>query len=157
MNRIRAFFLKHILPEVHKYFFDALDCIRDDLYSMGLLYTFVDLFTSTSMGDLFVPRNHDDDDTWLSVLVAVGECSLGGGFAHPAQGVVHAVNPGDIFVVNPTQVASPYLGLTSATSRPHLGSATSWPHLGVALLAGALHLDLRRPPGHAQDDCRLPV
>mmetsp|Transcript_32381 Transcript_32381/g.96451 ORF Transcript_32381/g.96451 Transcript_32381/m.96451 type:complete len:157 (-) Transcript_32381:363-833(-) len=103
MNRIRAFFLKHILPEVHKYFFDALDCIRDDLYSMGLLYTFVDLFTSTSMGDLFVPRNHDDDDTWLSVLVAVGECSLGGGFAHPAQGVVHAVNPGDIFVVNPTQ------------------------------------------------------
>ena len=35
--------------------------------------------------------------------MAVGNGELGGGWAHPAQGVIHAVKAGDILLVNTLQ------------------------------------------------------
>lgn len=102
MNRLRTA-LKPVVQKAEKYFFSMIDSVRDDLSQAGVRYTFLDYFSSTSMGDLFMPRNHTDDDAWVTIMVALGKCSHGGGVAHPACGVVHAVHAGDILVVNPAQ------------------------------------------------------
>ena len=34
---------------------------------------------------------HTDADVWVTVLVAVGECTHSGGFAHATTGAVHAM------------------------------------------------------------------
>ena len=103
MNRLRTFICKHVIPAVEAFFFSAIDCVRDDLYEMGLRFSFADYFSTISLGDLFASRNHTDDDAWLTIIVAVGDCELGGGWAHPAQGVIDVVKAGDIFLVNPLQ------------------------------------------------------
>jgi hypothetical protein len=101
MNRLRSALRTSVLSRVEKYFYSLIDCVRDDMHARGLRYTYLDYFTSISLGDLFMPRTHVDDDAWITFIVALGDCELGGGFAHPACGVVHAVHAGDILVVNP--------------------------------------------------------
>mmetsp|Transcript_38518 Transcript_38518/g.101620 ORF Transcript_38518/g.101620 Transcript_38518/m.101620 type:complete len:286 (+) Transcript_38518:562-1419(+) len=101
MNRMRAFLQQHILPRVEKYFFSLIDSKRELMHAAGLRFSFVDYFTSVSLGDAFVPRAHIDSDLWVTVLVATGTCTVGGEFAHPEHGVAHKIHAGDILVVNP--------------------------------------------------------
>ena len=101
MGRLRTALLKLVLPKVEKYFFSLLDCVRDDFFSMGMRFAYVDYMTTASMGDLFASRMHVDDDAWMTVVVALGECESGGEWAHAACGAAHAVHAGDIFLVNP--------------------------------------------------------
>ena len=101
MNRLRTALRASVLLRVEKYFYSLIDCVRDDMHELGLRYTYLDYFTSISLGDLFMSRAHTDDDAWITLVVAMGDCTLGGGWAHPACGVVHAVHAGDILVVNP--------------------------------------------------------
>ena len=78
-----------------------LDAPIDSLRAYGVQRSYLQYFTSITCGHLFFNRAHEDDDLWLTVLVAVGECAAGGGFAHPSCGVVQAVRAGDILLVNP--------------------------------------------------------
>ena len=101
MNRLRAALRASVLSRVEKYFYSLVDCVRDDMHARGLRYTFMDYYPGIALGDLFLSVAHADDDAWVTLLVAMGDCTLGGGWAHPACGVIHAVHAGDIFVVNP--------------------------------------------------------
>ena len=62
---------------------------------------FMEHFLGLACGQLFWSRMHSDDDVWLSILVALGDCAAGGGWANPTCGVIHEVHAGDILVVNP--------------------------------------------------------
>lgn len=101
MSRLREFLKEHVLPRIERYLFTLIDCMRDPMHAAGLRHAFVDYFTSISMGERFVPRNHVDEDLWVTAVIAAGSCAHGAEWAHPEQGVAHAVHAGDILVVNP--------------------------------------------------------
>lgn len=97
-------FLKHfVMPRVEKYLFALLDTPRDRYASLDVSCPFLRGYTSATCGHLFFNRMHTDEDVWVTVLVALGDCARGGGFAHATAGVVHQVSAGDILVVNPAQ------------------------------------------------------
>ena len=92
-----------VLPEVKRYLGDLLDIPLDVLGEVGLRERgpFMEYFLGCSCGTLFWSRMHCDDDVWLTIVVALGECAAGGGWANPSCGVIHEVHAGDILVVNP--------------------------------------------------------
>ena len=100
-KQLRQFLKKHVISAVEKYFFSLVDYPKDLFASFSTANSFIDYFTSITCGRLFFNRTHTDDDLWMTVLVAVGDCARGGGFAHPTCGVVHAIRAGHILVVNP--------------------------------------------------------
>ena len=92
-----------VLPRVKAYLGDLLDIPLDVLREIGLYERgpFMGYYVSCACGTLFWPRVHVDDDVWLTILVALGDCAAGGGWANPTCGVIHEVHAGDILVVNP--------------------------------------------------------
>ena len=105
-NQLRALMRTHVLPRVQQYFFDLLDAPCDMFHEHGLLHAFVSYFCGATCGHLFFNRHHADDDLWVTILVALGACTVGGGFAHMEAGVIHAVHAGHILVVNPARLHS---------------------------------------------------
>ena len=100
-NALRTFLRKHVVPRVRMLFPATCDVPASMFAELGVADAFVSLWPSVTCGHLFFNRTHCDEDVWLTVLVAVGECARGGGFAHVASGVVHALRAGHIMVVNP--------------------------------------------------------
>ena len=100
-KQLRTLLTTTVMPKVRKYFADLLDAPRELLRRLGVGTTFVDYFTSITCGHLFYNRAHSDNDLWITILVALGDCECGGGFVHPGCGVVQAVRAGDVLVVNP--------------------------------------------------------
>ena len=100
-NEIRGMLRREILPRVEKYLFSLIDLPKDELRSRGLGSTFVSYFPSMSCGWLFWNELHEDNDVWITILLVLGECKLGGGFAHPTVGWVHKLCAGDILIINP--------------------------------------------------------
>ena len=100
-KQLRTLLTTTVMPKVRKYFADLLDAPRELLQRHGVGTTFVDYFTSITCGHLFYNRAHSDNDLWITILVALGDCECGGGFVHPGCGVVQAVRAGDVLVVNP--------------------------------------------------------
>lgn len=64
----------------------------------------LDIFTTMTGGHSFWNVCHQDDDAWLTILVAFGDCESGAGFLHPELGRGHRVRAGDIFIVNPAHL-----------------------------------------------------
>ena len=98
---LRALLLKSVIKRVRTYFADVLDAPRETLRAFGVGRAFVDYFTSMTCGHLFFNRAHADEDLWITILIALGDCARGGGFAHPGCGVVQEVRAGDVLLVNP--------------------------------------------------------
>ena len=100
-NEIRGMLRREVFPRVEKYLFSLIDLPKDELRSRGLSDTFLSYFPSMSCGWLFWNELHQDTDVWISILIVLGECKLGGGFAHPTVGWVHKLCAGDILIINP--------------------------------------------------------
>lgn len=105
-NEVRGLLKREVLPRVEKYLYTLLDLPRDALRSMGLSSCFLSYFPSIACGWLFWNELHEDTDVWITILVVLGDCQLGGGFAHPTVGWVHKLCAGDILVINPAVLHS---------------------------------------------------
>ena len=98
---IRNLLRSHVLSRVERYLYSLIDWPRDHLIGLGLGSSFISYFASISCGHLFFNEQHVDNDLYITILVALGECSLGGGFAYMGVGWVQELSAGDIAVVNP--------------------------------------------------------
>ena len=103
-EELRSWLLSNVIPKVEKYFYSLLDAPREDLEATGVLKSFLLYFTTVSCGSLYYNKCLADSDAWFIIFLSMGSCKSGGGVAHPESGVVHAVHPGDICIINPTAV-----------------------------------------------------
>lgn len=105
-SEVRSLLRREVLPRVERYLYSLLDLPKDALRSMGLANTFLSYFPSIACGWLFWNELHEDTDVWITILVVLGDCQLGGGFAHPTVGWVHKLCAGDILIINPAVLHS---------------------------------------------------
>jgi hypothetical protein len=98
-------FSDRVLPRVRKYIACLLDVPEHAMREVGLgKGPFMSCWFSIACGDRFWSRMHVDDDVWVTLLLAMGGCEDGGGWANPSCGVIQKVHAGDIYVVNPQVV-----------------------------------------------------
>ena len=73
----------------------------EDFFIKAKLTLWSTAATGATLGVSLWNRAHTDDDLGLTVLVAQGKPTAGGEFAHPAHGLAHQVEEGDVLIVNP--------------------------------------------------------
>jgi len=103
-NELRAFMKTHVMPTVYKYFFAALDTPVDAMREAFTEALFVSYLSQITIGSSLFNMCHEDEDLWVTILVAFGDCEHGGDFIHPTIGLGHKIMAGDILLVNPRKV-----------------------------------------------------
>ena len=71
-----------------------------EVHAATTLHSYI---TSATIGELFWPRAHVDDDWWYTVLLCLDPTGavIGGEFAFPAHGHILCPQHGDIIIYNP--------------------------------------------------------
>ena len=118
-NELRAFMKTHVMPTVSKYFFAALDTPVDAMREAFTEALFVSYLSQITIGSSLFNMCHEDEDLWVTILVAFGDCEHGGDFIHPTIGLGHKIMAGDILLVNPRKVRAKPTPCAHAPTHAH--------------------------------------